>query len=95
MVALPAEYSNKDLALEMQEVEKILSVLERVTMVTSYEKIYDSLTEQLRQKFRLEELQQKKAMDHDALLNKLDHANSMKYILQNSMLEKTELLVDF
>lgn len=79
----------------MQEIERILSMLQRITMVTSYENIYKCLSEQLRQKYRLEELQQRKSMDYDALLNKLNHATTMKHMLENTMIETTESSVNF
>lgn len=90
---LPNEFSNKDLALQMEELEKVLSILEKITLVTNFNSIYYSLTEQMKQKHRLEELKQKKSMDYDALLNKLDHASTMKHMLENTMLDTTESLV--
>lgn len=87
------EFNNKDLTCQVNDIEKVLLKLESITMVTNFKSIYPCLTEQLRQKYRLEELQQRNSINHETLLNKVDHATTMKHIMENTMIETTNQLV--
>lgn len=89
---LSSEFSNKEISEQVQNVEKVLSNLQSITMVSNFDQIYNCLVEQLRQKLRLTELKQKNLEKHDTLLNKLNHAQTMRHLMENTMIETTNKL---
>lgn len=62
-------------------------------MVSNYGSIFPCLVEQVRQKQRLKELQLKNSENHETLLNKIDHASTMKQLMENTMIETTNMFV--
>lgn len=92
-IILSQEFSNKDLAEQVQNVENILAQLQSVTMVSSFEAIYPCLVEQVKKKLRLAEFKQKSSKNHETMLNKIDHATTLKYIMENTVIETTNMLL--
>ncbi|XP_063920466.1 uncharacterized protein LOC135135374 [Zophobas morio] len=89
---IPKVEESKDLAIirrDLQKIETILKLLTDTTLVTSFEKIYPSLEMQRSQKKKLNALAKKCERDRDIILNKSNHAEVMRDMLKNTMVETT------
>ncbi|EFA00628.1 uncharacterized protein LOC663840 [Tribolium castaneum] len=78
-----------ELRKDLSKIETALTYLRDTTLVSSFEQIYPSLQEQLRQKRRLNALAKKCERNRDIILNKMNHAELMNNMLKNTMVETT------
>jgi hypothetical protein len=74
---------------DLRKIEATLKFLRDTTLVSSFELIYPSLQEQLRQKRRLSALAKKCERNRDTIMNKMNHAEMMSNLLKNTMVETT------
>ncbi|KAH0815772.1 hypothetical protein GEV33_007019 [Tenebrio molitor] len=74
---------------DLRKIEATLKFLRDTTLVSSFELIYPSLQEQLRQKRRLSALAKKCERNRETIMNKMNHAEMMSNLLKNTMVETT------